>query len=26
VPSTLARDFVEWLRLSAAEFGYEIVA
>lgn len=25
VPSTLARDFVEWLRLSAAEFGYEIV-
>ena len=26
VPSTLARDFVEWLRLSAAEFGYEVVA
>lgn len=26
VPSTLARDFVEWLGLSAAEFGYEIVA
>ncbi|MFM9846184.1 MAG: sarcosine oxidase subunit gamma [Hyphomicrobiaceae bacterium] len=26
VPSTLARDFVEWLRLSAAEFGYELVA
>lgn len=26
VPSTLARDFVEWLCLSAAEFGYEIVA
>ncbi len=26
VPSTLARDFVEWLRLSAAEFGYEITA
>lgn len=26
VPSTLARDFGEWLRLSAAEFGYEIVA
>ena len=26
VPSTLARDFVEWLNLSAAEFGYEIVA
>ena len=25
VPSTLARDFVEWLCLSAAEFGYEIV-
>jgi sarcosine oxidase subunit gamma len=26
VPSTLARDFVEWLRLSAAEFGYEILS
>ncbi len=26
VPSTLARDFVEWLRLSAAEYGYEVVA
>lgn len=26
VPSTLARDFVEWLRLGAAEFGYEVVA
>ena len=26
VPSTLARDFVEWLRLSTAEFGYEVVA
>ena len=26
VPSTLVRDFVEWLGLSAAEFGYEIVA
>jgi sarcosine oxidase subunit gamma len=26
VPSTLARDFVEWLGLSAAEFGYEVVA
>lgn len=26
VPSTLARDFVAWLRLSAAEFGYEILA
>ena len=26
VPSTLGRDFVEWLRMSAAEFGYEIVA
>ncbi len=26
VPSTLARGFVEWLRLSAAEFGYEILS
>jgi sarcosine oxidase subunit gamma len=26
VPSTLAEDFLEWLCLSAAEFGYEIVA
>jgi sarcosine oxidase subunit gamma len=26
VPSTLARDVVAWLRLSAAEFGYEVVA
>ena len=26
VPSTVARDFAEWLRLSAAEFGYEVVA
>ena len=26
VPSTLGRDFVEWLRMSAAEFGYEIMS